>query len=96
VLSEALSYVSRRDPFWKRWTMRAIENLSGRRRLLPIYHRWRATVAAGTNPRMMAALLDMIAAPGSMRDEIELSHGWQGCSRRLKDTAFFGVRALWT
>ncbi len=21
---------------------------------------------------------------------------WQGCSRRLKDTAFFGVRALWT
>jgi putative hemolysin len=59
VLSEELSYVSWRDPFWKRWTMRAIENVSGRRRLLPVYHRWRATVV-GTNPRMMGALLDMI------------------------------------
>jgi putative hemolysin len=59
VLSEELSYVSWRDPFWKRWTMRAIENVSGRRRLLPIYHRWRASVAA-EGPRMMGALLDMI------------------------------------
>jgi hypothetical protein len=24
------------------------------------------------------------------------SHWWQGLSRRLKDTAFFGIRALWT
>jgi hypothetical protein len=24
------------------------------------------------------------------------SYWWQGISRRLKDTAFFGVRALWT
>jgi putative hemolysin len=59
VLSEELSYVSRRDPFWKRWTMRAIENVSGRRRLLPVYHRWRTTVV-GTSPRMMGALLDLI------------------------------------
>jgi putative hemolysin len=59
VLSDELSYVCARDPFWKRWIMRAIENLSGRRRLLPIYHRWRTTVV-GTNPRMMGALLDMI------------------------------------
>ncbi|HEY6257892.1 MAG TPA: lysophospholipid acyltransferase family protein [Xanthobacteraceae bacterium] len=59
MLSEELSYVSSRDPLWKRWIMRAIENLSGRRALLPIYHRWRATVAQG-NPRMMEALLDMI------------------------------------
>jgi putative hemolysin len=59
VLSEELSYVSRRDPVWKRWTMRAIENASGRRRLLPIYHRWRTTVV-GKSPRMMAELLDMI------------------------------------
>jgi putative hemolysin len=49
VLSEELSYVNGRDPFWKRWTMRAIENLSGRRRLLPIYYRWRATIAAETS-----------------------------------------------
>ena len=39
--------------------MRAIENLSGRRRLLPIYHRWRAAVVA-SNPRPMGVLLDMI------------------------------------
>ena len=24
------------------------------------------------------------------------SYWWQGLSRRLKDTAFFGIRALWT
>jgi putative hemolysin len=59
VLSEELSYVSRRDPVWKRWTMRAIENASGRRRLLPIYHRWRTTVV-GRTPHMMAELLDLI------------------------------------
>ncbi|HEY4405005.1 MAG TPA: lysophospholipid acyltransferase family protein [Xanthobacteraceae bacterium] len=58
MLSEELSYVSRRDPFWKRWIMRAIENASGRRRLLPVYYRWRA--AAGTSPRMMGVLLDML------------------------------------
>src|SRR5580704_13574106 len=39
--------------------MRGIENVSGRRRLLPIYHRWRSTVV-GSSPRMMGALLDMI------------------------------------
>jgi putative hemolysin len=39
--------------------MRAIENLSGRRRLLPIYHAWRTEVA-GKSPRMMNELLDMI------------------------------------
>jgi len=59
VLSEELSYMSRRDPVWKCWIMRAIENASGRRRLLPVYHRWRA-VAATTGPRMMTVLLDMI------------------------------------
>jgi hypothetical protein len=26
----------------------------------------------------------------------ERAHWWQGVSRRLKDTAFYGVRALWT
>jgi putative hemolysin len=39
--------------------MRAIEDLSGRRRLLPIYHAWRTEVA-GSSPRMMNELLDMI------------------------------------
>ena len=59
MLSEELSYVSARDPLWKRWTMRAIENASGRRKLLPLYHRWRAT-AVPTSPRAMGAALDLI------------------------------------
>jgi hypothetical protein len=60
--SDTLSYASPRDPHWKRWTMRAIEDLSGRRALLPVYYRWRAEVA-GKSPRMMGALL---AARGSI------------------------------
>ncbi len=57
--SEILTYASPRDPRWKRWTMHAIEDLSGRRRLLPIYRAWRTEVA-GKNPRMMSELLRMI------------------------------------
>jgi putative hemolysin len=57
--SELLSYASPHDPRWKRWTMRAIEDLSGRRRLLPIYRAWRTQVA-GKSSRMMNELLGMI------------------------------------
>jgi len=57
--SKILTYASPHDPRWKRWTMRAIEDLSGRRRLLPIYRTWRTEVA-GKSPRMMNDLLDMI------------------------------------
>src|SRR6266851_16062 len=57
--SDLLTYASMRDTRWKRWAMRAIEDLSGRRRLLPIYHAWRTEVA-GRSPRMMSELLDMI------------------------------------
>jgi putative hemolysin len=59
VESEILTYASPRDPRWKRWVMHAIEDLSGRRRLLPIYHTWRTEVA-GKHPRMMNELLRMI------------------------------------
>jgi putative hemolysin len=41
--------------------MRAIEDLSGRRGLLPVYYRWRRDVA-GKSPRMMAELLEMVGA----------------------------------
>jgi putative hemolysin len=61
VQSEALTYSSPRDPRWKRWMMRAIEDLSGRRALLPIYYRWRTEVA-GKSPRMMGELMDMLGA----------------------------------
>jgi putative hemolysin len=57
--SEILTYASPRDPRWKRWAMHVIEDLSGRRQLLPIYHAWRTEVA-GKNPRMMNELLRMI------------------------------------
>src|SRR6266849_3541073 len=57
--SEILTYASPDDPWWKRWAMHAIEDLSGRRRLLPIYRAWRTEVA-GNSPRMMTELLDMI------------------------------------
>jgi putative hemolysin len=57
--SEILTYASPRDPRWKRWAMHAIEDMSGRRRLLPIYHTWRTEVA-GKSPRPMNVLLDMI------------------------------------
>jgi putative hemolysin len=57
--SEILTYASPRDPRWKRWAMHAIEDLSGRRRLLPIYRAWRTEVA-GKSPRMMTELLNMI------------------------------------
>jgi putative hemolysin len=58
--SEILTFASPGDPLWTRWTMRAIEDLSGRRRLLPIYRAWRTEVA-GKNPGMMMnELLRMI------------------------------------
>lgn len=57
--SEILTYASPRDPRWKRWAMHVIEDLSGRRRLLPIYRAWRTEVA-GKSPRMMNELLRMI------------------------------------
>jgi putative hemolysin len=57
--SKILTYASPDDPRWKRWAMRAIEDISGRRRLLPIYRAWRTEVA-GKSPHMMTELLDMI------------------------------------
>jgi putative hemolysin len=61
VQSETLTYSSPSDPLWKRWAVRAIEDLSGRRGLLPVYYRWRRDVA-GKSPRMMGELLEMVDA----------------------------------
>ena len=57
--SYVLSYASPRDPWWKRGMMRAIEDISGRRGLLPLYHRWSAEVA-GKSPRQWRDLLELI------------------------------------
>jgi putative hemolysin len=52
--------------------MRAIEDLSGRRRLLPLYHRWRSEIA-GKSPRMWSELFDMIDTSLDIRAPV----GWQ-------------------
>jgi putative hemolysin len=56
--SHDLSYATASTPPIRRWLIRAIENLSGRHRLLKIYYRWRAESAGG--PRMWRDALDMI------------------------------------
>lgn len=56
--SDELSYASESLPSWQRRLIRAIENASGRRRLLPLYERWR-TESAGRHG-MMAAMLGLI------------------------------------
>ena len=57
--TDHLSYASESLPRWQRAFVRAMENASGRRRLLPLYDRWRAE-SAGTSPRMMAEMLELI------------------------------------
>ena len=56
--SDELSYASENLPAWRRRLIRAIENASGRRRLLPLFERWR-TESAG-RPGMMADMLGLI------------------------------------
>lgn len=54
-----LSYANPDDPRWKRWTIGAIEAMSGRGRLLPLYDRWRREIV-GQDARVMAGLLHLI------------------------------------
>lgn len=56
---EKLSYASPSMPPWQRHLVRGIEDLSGRRKLLPLYERWR-TESASRSPRMMAEMLALI------------------------------------
>ncbi len=56
---QELSYASQDDPPLKRNLIHAIEHLSGRPRLLPIYRIWRET-AADAPDRMMRELLSLI------------------------------------
>jgi putative hemolysin len=54
-----LSYAAPDDPLFRRLLIRMIEDLSGRRRLLPIYREWSAKIA-GKHPLMWSTVLDMI------------------------------------
>ncbi len=59
MMSYELSYANPDDPLVRRLLMRAIEDLSGRRRLLPIYARWRSDSAL-RSPHMWRDALEMI------------------------------------
>ncbi len=74
--SQELSYATASTPPIRRWLIRTIENLSGRRRLLKTYYRWRAESAGG--PRMWRDALDMIGT----RLEIKAPADWHA---RLPD-----------
>lgn len=72
---EELSYASPEDPALKRLIIHAIEHLSGRPRLLPIYEAWRG-VAVDQPNRMMRELLGLIDV------SLEMSGaGWPPCVR---------------
>ena len=58
-MSYELSYARPDDPPIRRWFMRAMEDLSGRRRLLPLYRRWRNEIAGGS-ARMWSQALELI------------------------------------
>ena len=55
-----LSFVSPEDPAWKRWVIGAIEDVSGRRRFLPLYDRWREEIVGNPERRMMEDMLGLI------------------------------------
>lgn len=67
-----LSYATPDDPLAKRLLVRMIENMSGRRRLLPIYREWSAEIA-NKDPLMWSGLLDMIET----RVEVKAAPDWQ-------------------
>lgn len=54
-----LSYAAATDPRLKRWTIRVIENLAGRRKYLPLYERWQQEIVPHSQ-RMMSDLLQLI------------------------------------
>ena len=57
--SYELSYASPEDPLARRLLMRAVEDLSGRRRLLPVYEKWKRD-SAGKSATQWSDLLGLI------------------------------------
>ncbi len=74
--SHELSYATASTPPIRRWLIRTIENLSGRRGLLKTYHRW--SVESAGSPRMWRDALEMIGT----RLEINAPADWDA---RLPD-----------
>lgn len=73
MISYELSYAHPEDPLLKRLSMRAIENLSGRRRLIPLYERWRRDFAG----RSRTQWSDMLGLIGTEL-QISAAPGWSG------------------
>lgn len=55
-----LSFVSPEHPVWKRWVIGAIEDVSGRRKFLPLYDRWRDEIVGNSERRMMEDMLGLL------------------------------------
>jgi len=70
--NDELSYARPGDHPFKVWLMRSIENLSGRKRLLPFYRRWRDQVA-DSPPWMWKAALEVLR----IRLDIKAPADWQ-------------------
>jgi putative hemolysin len=64
-ISDELSYASACMPVWQRRFVRAVENASGRRRLLPLYDHWRREMAG--SPEKMAGLLRLLGTTLDIR-----------------------------
>jgi putative hemolysin len=71
-MSDELSYATSHDHPIKRAFMRGIENLSGRQKLLPLYHRWQRDYV-DKSARMWADALDLIKT----KLEITAPEGWR-------------------
>jgi putative hemolysin len=71
LFSYELSYVAPGSPVWRQLLMRAIENVSGRRRLLPVYRHW-STAYAGKMPDMWCKALELI----DTRLEVRAASDW--------------------
>lgn len=54
-----LSYVTPTDPAWKQLLIGTIEDISGRRKILPLYQQWRRDYV-GKSPKMMRDALNLI------------------------------------
>lgn len=73
-MADELSYATSADTLGKRILMRGVENLSGRRKLLPLYYNWRDEVA-GKSPLMWNEALERI----NTKLDIEAPAGWPAC-----------------
>ncbi|WP_082733827.1 lysophospholipid acyltransferase family protein [Polycladidibacter hongkongensis] len=54
-----LSYANPEHPYLKRWTIRVVEGLSGRKELLALYAYWRDNIV-GVTPHIWSSLMELV------------------------------------